>query len=101
MVWRLVDRRLGHDNFINALRGLLQSGRTDPNGVNLAALRSVLVERGGAGLKLLVDQQLDQVIDTDLLVGVPQQRNGEWVSALRNLGSFDVSVPVVATTDRG
>jgi len=101
MVWRLVDRRLGHDNFMSTLRGLLQTAKNDPNGLNLAALRSVLADRGGEGLKLLVDQQLDQVIDTDLLVGVPQQRNGEWVSALRNLGSLDVSVPVVATTDRG
>jgi tetratricopeptide (TPR) repeat protein len=101
MVWRLVDRRLGHEIFMSTLRSLLQSAKNDPNGLNLAALRSVLVQRGGENLKLLVDQQLDQVIDTDLLVGVPQQRNGEWVSALRNLGSLDVSIPVVATTDRG
>src|SRR5260370_11700788 len=101
MVWRLVDRRLGHEIFMSTLRSLLQSAKNDPNGLNLAALRSVLVQRGGENIKLLVDQQLDQVIDTDLLVGVPQQRNGEWVSALRNLGSLDVSIPVVATTDRG
>src|SRR5260370_21830628 len=101
MVCRLVDRRLGHENFMTTLRGLLQTAKNDPNGVTLAALRSALVDRGGEGLKLLVDQQLDQVIDTDLLIGVPQQRNGEWVSALRNLGSLDVSVQVVATTDRG
>jgi hypothetical protein len=101
MVWRLVDRRLGHENFMTILRSLLQTAKNDPNGVTLAALRSALVDRGGEGLKLLVDQQLDQVIDTDLLIGVPQQRNGEWVSALRNLGSLEVSVQVVATTDRG
>ena len=101
MVWRLVDRRLGHENFMTTLRGLLQTAKNDPNGVNLAALRSALVDRGGEGLKVLVDQQLDQVIDTDLLIGVPQQRNDGWVSALRNLGSLDVSVQVVATTDRG
>jgi tetratricopeptide (TPR) repeat protein len=101
MVWRLVARRLGQDNFMSTLRGLLQTAKNNPNGVSLAALRSALVDRGGDSLKLLVDQQLDQVIDTDLLIGVPQQRNGEWVSALRNLGSIDVSVPVVATTDRG
>jgi len=35
------------------------------------------------------------------MVGLPQQRGAEWVSALRNLGSLDVTVPVIATTDRG
>ena len=101
MVWRLVDRRLGRDAFTGLLRASLQAGRNDQNGLTLSGLRSAVVERGGESLKLLLDQQLDQVIDTDLLVGVPRQRNGEWVSALRNLGSVDVSVPVVATTDRG
>jgi tetratricopeptide (TPR) repeat protein len=48
-----------------------------------------------------VDQQLDQVIDTDLMIGLPTQRGADWVSALRNLGSIDVTVTVVATTDRG
>jgi Tfp pilus assembly protein PilF len=59
------------------------------------------VARGGEGLKALLDQQLDQVIDTDLMVGVPQQRGGVWVSALRNIGSIDVTVTVAATTEQG
>ena len=80
------------------LRSALEAGKTDPNGLNLAALREALVARGGESLKALLDQQLDQVIDTDLLIGVPQQRGADWVSALRNLGSIDVTVPVVATT---
>jgi Tfp pilus assembly protein PilF len=101
MFWRLVDRRLGHDALMTVLRTALQSGKSDPNGLNLAALREALVARGGESLKALLDQQLDQVIDTDLLIGVPQQRGADWVSALRNLGSIDVTVPVVATTERG
>jgi hypothetical protein len=101
MFWRLVDRRLGHENLMTVLRASLQAGKTDPNGFNLAAVREALAARGGEGLKALLDQQLDQVVDTDLLIGVPQQRGAEWASALRNLGSIDVTVPVVATTDRG
>src|SRR6185369_16936737 len=99
MFWRLVDRRLGHENLVTVLRAALQSGKSDPNGLNLPAVREALAARGGEGLKALMDQQLDQVIDTDLLIGLPQQRGAEWVSALRNLGSIDVTVPVVATTD--
>jgi tetratricopeptide (TPR) repeat protein len=35
------------------------------------------------------------------MIGLPQQRGSEWVSALRNIGSSDVTVKLVATTDRG
>jgi tetratricopeptide (TPR) repeat protein len=101
MFWRLVDRRLGHDAFLAVLKSALQSGKTDNNGVTLSGLRAAIVQRGGDALKLLLDQQLDQVIDTDLLVGLPQSRGNESVSALRNLGSIDVTVNVVATTEQG
>jgi tetratricopeptide (TPR) repeat protein len=101
MFWRLVDRRLGHEAFVSVLKSSLEAGRTDPNGLTLPAIRAAIVQRGGDALKQLLDQQLDQVIDTDLLVGVPQARGSEWVSAIRNLGSIDVTVTVAATTQRG
>ena len=101
MFWRLVDRRLGRAELMTVLRSALQAGKSDVNGLNLAAVREALAARGGDSLKALVDQQLDQVVDTDLMVGLPVQRGGEWVSALRNFGSIDVTVPVVATTEQG
>ena len=101
MFWRLVDRRLGHDTFIGLIKSALQSGKTDNTGLTLAGLRAAIVQRGGESLKLLLDQQLDQVIDTDLLVGLPQSRGSESVSALRNLGSIDVTVTVAGTTEQG
>jgi hypothetical protein len=99
MVWRLIDRRSGRDAFINMLRGLLTKG--SPGGISLAALRSALVERGGDALKTLIDQQMEQVTDLDLMIGVPQQRGGEWVAALRNLGSVDAITTVKAITASG
>ena len=75
--------------------------KSDQNGLTLAGVREALVARGGESLKALLDQQLDQVIDTDLMIGLPQQRGADWVSALRNIGSIDVTVTVVATTERG
>jgi hypothetical protein len=101
MFWRLVDRRLGREVLMGVLRAALQAGKSDASGLTLTALREALVARGGEGLKALIDQQLDQVVDTDLMIGVPQQRGAEWVSALRNLGSIDVTVTVVGTTERG
>jgi tetratricopeptide (TPR) repeat protein len=101
MFWRLVDRRLGHDALMGVLRAGLQTGKSDPGGLNLPAVREALVSRGGESMKALLDQQLDQVVDTDLMIGLPVQRDGNWVSALRNLGSIDVTVTVSATTDQG
>ncbi|HEX7331635.1 MAG TPA: tetratricopeptide repeat protein [Pyrinomonadaceae bacterium] len=98
MFWRLIDRRLGREVLLGVLKGALQAGK---NGLTLPALREALVARGGESLKALLDQQLDQVVDTDLMIGLPQQRGADWVSALRNLGSIDVTVSVVATTERG
>lgn len=99
MVWRLVSRKLGAEVFLGVLRGALQAGLKD--GLTLATFRAALVERGGEQLKNLLDQQLDQISDMDLMVGLPQARGAEWVSALRNLGSTDATVSVVATTERG
>ncbi len=101
MVWRLADRRLGHDVFMSTLRELLQTGKSDLNGISLASFRAALVQKGGDNFKALLDQQVDQVTDMDLMIGLPQQRGSEYVSALRNLGSTDAVVAVRAVTDRG
>jgi hypothetical protein len=101
MTWRLIDRKLGHDSFIGVLRSALETGKTDSSGLTLPIFRAALISRGGESLKTLLDQQLDQVPDTDLMIGLPQPRNAEWFAALRNLGSTDVTAPVLATTDRG
>ncbi|HEX8707115.1 MAG TPA: tetratricopeptide repeat protein, partial [Pyrinomonadaceae bacterium] len=63
--------------------------------------RAAMAERGGAGLKSMLDQQLDQPTDMDLLVGLPQQRGGQWVVALRNTGAVDAAVTVLAVTATG
>jgi len=101
MVWRLIDHTLGHDGFSSTLRDLLQAGKGNAGGINLAALRKALADRGGEKIKTLLDQQLDQVTDLDLMIGMPQQRGSEWASALRNLGSTDAVTTVRATTASG
>jgi tetratricopeptide (TPR) repeat protein len=107
MVWRLIDHNLGQDIFMATLRALLQAARDSvgnaggTSGISLASLRNALADRGGERIKTLLDQQLDQVTDLDLMIGVPQQRGGDWVAALRNLGSTDVVTSVKATTATG
>ncbi|HEX5874854.1 MAG TPA: hypothetical protein VFY60_09420 [Pyrinomonadaceae bacterium] len=101
MFWRLLERRLGTEPFMSFLRTAVQAAKSDANGLTLAGVRQTLVAQGGESIKALLGQQLDEIIDTDLMVGLPQQRGADWVSALRNLGSIDVTVSVAATTDRG
>ncbi len=52
-------------------------------------------------MKTLLDQELDQATDMDLLAGLPHLENGQWIAALRNLGSIEAKVNVMGTTDAG
>ncbi|MBC8029607.1 MAG: tetratricopeptide repeat protein [Pyrinomonadaceae bacterium] len=97
MVWRLVEQRMGRDVFLSTLRTLLQPGKE----ISLAALRNALVDRGGERVRTLLAQQFDEVTDLDLMIGVPQQRGGEWVANLRNFGSSEAITRVRATTATG
>ena len=100
MVWRLVDQRLGRDAFMMAVRSQVQAGKD--SSMSLAGLRTALIERGGEPIKLLMEQQLDQVTDMDLMIGVAQQRGtGESFAALRNIGANDAVTTVRATTATG
>src|SRR5213080_68814 len=101
MVWRLIDHVVGRDAFVATLRASLASAKTVPDGLSLAGLRTAFINRGGASLKPLLDQQLDQPTDTDLMAGLPHLEGGQWIAALRNLGSTAITVNVAATTDAG
>jgi tetratricopeptide (TPR) repeat protein len=86
---------------VATLRTLLGEGKTNLDGLSLARARALFAERGGGPLKALVDQQFDQPTDMDLMAGLPQQQGGQWVAALRNLGSIDAAVNVTARTSAG
>jgi hypothetical protein len=101
MVWRLVDHAVGRAEFVAVWRALLSSAKSDQEGLSLARARSVFVERGGTAMKTLLDQQLDQSTDMDLMAGLPHLEGGQWTAALRNLGSTEVTVNILATTDTG
>jgi tetratricopeptide (TPR) repeat protein len=99
MIWRLADRALGREVFLTLLREQLQKNREGE--LSFAVLRAALNAAGGAGLKPALDAGFDQPTEIDLLIGLPQQRGGEWVSALRNTGAIDTNVTAVAITESG
>jgi tetratricopeptide (TPR) repeat protein len=99
LVWRLLMDATGREPFLGAVRGAVTPG--EGRSLTLAALRTRLAEIGGDRLGRIMQPLFDLPTDTDLLVGLPQQRPGGWVSNLRNVGSFEVEVPVRATTESG
>lgn len=101
MVWRLAYGLVGREAFTTAVRDLLTSAKTETDGLTLARLRATLNERGGAAVKTILDQELDQPTDMDLMVGLPKQQGGQWTAALRNVGSFAAKVTVAAMTNSG
>jgi len=101
MFWRLVDKTLGREALTATIREQLQSGKGTGNGISLVSLRAALAQQGGERVKRLMDQQLDELTDLDLMIGLPQQRGAEWISALRNFGAADLTTPVQATTATG
>ncbi|MFN2456396.1 MAG: hypothetical protein ABR577_19545, partial [Pyrinomonadaceae bacterium] len=65
MIWRLVDRALGHEAFIQTLRSMVQTKPSDAaQPLTLPALRAAFAERGGASVKMILDVGLDQPTDT-------------------------------------
>jgi tetratricopeptide (TPR) repeat protein len=101
MVWRLIDHAVGRDEFVSTVRGLLSSAKTDAEGLSLTRARNAFMARGGTAVKGLLEQQLDQLTDLDLMAGLPHLEGGQWSAALRNLGSTEVTVNVMGTTDTG
>lgn len=98
LVWRLLMNASGREPFMGVLRGAFAVGSSP---ASLASLRSRLADTGGDRVSRLMSSLFDLPTDTDLMVGLPQQRGGVWVSNLRNTGSFDVDVTVQAITERG
>jgi tetratricopeptide (TPR) repeat protein len=101
MVWRLVERTLGRDAFVDTLRRQMQAGAAGDAGLSLASLREALAARGGEPLRALLQYVLDQPTEMDLIAGVPQPRGGDAVVALRNTGAIDAATTVVAFTESG
>lgn len=88
MIWRVLSRRVGQNEFFETIKRNAQDKSLDLN-----ELRAAFSEQ-----KEFLDYELTQVTDMNLLVGLPQTSGGETKVALRNTGAVEASVNVVATT---
>jgi tetratricopeptide (TPR) repeat protein len=91
MIWRLLAKRIGQDEFFGSLRSQSKDGNLD-----LAELRSAFALQ-----KDFLDYSFDKVTDVNLLVGLPQVNNTETKIALRNAGSIETTANIVAITANG
>lgn len=91
MIWRVLAKNIGQNQFFNAIRENMNDGNLD-----LSELRAAFPSN-----KDFLDYAFTQVTDVNLLVGLPQVSGGEAKVALRNTGSVEANVSVVATTANG
>jgi Tfp pilus assembly protein PilF len=91
MIWRILEKKIGREEFYNALRSSMKDGD-----LQLSELRSAF-----SAQKPFLDYAFEQVTDMNLLVGLPQPVGGETKVALRNVGSIEAQVNVTATTAIG
>ncbi len=91
MIWRLLAKSVGQDEFFNVLQAQMKDGN-----LNASELRSAFPAQ-----KNFLDYAFDQVTDTNLLAGLPRATGAETKVALRNTGSIDVIVNVSATAANG
>jgi tetratricopeptide (TPR) repeat protein len=91
MVWRLLAKKIGQEEFFNVLRVSFKDGN-----LSLSEMRSAF-----AAQKDFLDYALGQVTDTNLLIGLPQTIGADTKIALRNTGTIEATVNVLATTAGG
>ena len=91
MIWRLMAKKTGEPEMFGAVRAAMQDGT-----FTLAEFRSA-----NSANKEFFDYMLDQITETNLLVGLPQVAGGESKVALRNAGGVDVTVNVTAVLANG
>jgi Tfp pilus assembly protein PilF len=91
MIWRLLSKKIGQDEFFNIVKANIKDGAVD-----LVKMRAAFSQQ-----KDFLDYAFDQITDMDLIIGLPQVVGGDTRMALRNSGSVDAVVDIVATTANG
>ncbi|MBI3652491.1 MAG: hypothetical protein HY231_15835 [Acidobacteria bacterium] len=97
LVLRLFAETMGRDKFLTAVRSLFTGDPTRI--VNLHDLRQALT-KADPGIEKLFQQWVDNITEPDIVIGIPQasDKPNTQIVNIRNLGTGDVTVNVVAIT---
>jgi hypothetical protein len=99
IVLRMIAAMAGRDKFIAALRSLISGPQNRV--VTPGDFRAELVKAAGPALEKVFEQWIDSIAEPDIVIGVPQAESGGQRVNLRNLGTGDVTVQVLAITESG
>jgi len=101
LVYRLLAAAAGRDKLISAVKGLLSGAQNRI--VTVDDLRAALIKGSPPEVDNLFQQWVDSIIDPDIIIGsaLPSDKPGTQRINVRNLGTGDVTIKVVAVTASG
>jgi hypothetical protein len=101
LVLRLIAETAGREKFIEAIKTLFAGGQTKT--ITTDDLRAAVVKAGGPELDRLYQQWVDSITEPDIIIGAPltSDKPGTQRINLRNLGTGDVAVTILAVTASG
>ena len=101
LVYRLIAETAGREKLIAAIRALSSGAQTRI--VTTEDLRAALTKGGTSDVDKVFQQWIDTIIEPDIIVGspLPSDKPGTQRINLRNLGTGDVTVTVLAVTASG
>ncbi|MCI0387200.1 MAG: hypothetical protein MOB07_00285, partial [Acidobacteria bacterium] len=113
LVWRLIEKRAGKQNFENALRASLNRSRVDVLSLNewksplctlsrCVNLKNNLLASGADRrvIEEIFTNWIDTVVLPDFAIGQPQKTPTGVESTVANFGTGDITIDVTATIDK-
>jgi hypothetical protein len=101
IVFRLLERRIGRDKLLAAAKKVAETAGDAPA---LETLRATVVGTpADETLATFFKQWFDDLSEPDFVIGLPFKNDAGtgWTCALRNFGTGDGVIPVIAVTDKG
>lgn len=101
LVFRLLAETAGRDKLLTAIKSVFSGAQTRI--VTIDDLRAELVKGSSPEVERIFQQWVDSIIEPDIIIGaaLPSDKPGTQRINLRNLGTGDVRVNVLATTASG
>jgi tetratricopeptide (TPR) repeat protein len=100
LVYRMLAEAAGREKFIAAIKSLVSGDQTRI--ITIEDLRTALT-RGAPEVEKIFQQWVDSIVEPDIIIGsaLPSNKPGVQAVNLRNLGTGDVTVSVLAVTASG
>jgi hypothetical protein len=101
LVFRLLAETAGRDKLLSAIKSVFSGAQTRI--VTIDDLRAALTNGASPEVEKIFQQWVDSIIEPDIIIGaaLPSDKPGTQRINLRNLGTGDVRVNVLATTASG